>query len=201
MKKILLALVALAWLTFITWQSHAGTWCLATGATTCSTTTQVSVTILPGNICIASSGTFDFGSFTVSSSAQTVSSSFTATTGYFSVDDLRGSNSGYYTTIQLSGALTQSGGSGTIPAANVYMRATGGIVTLAGTANPRVSVHAGMSAFQSLDIARQLIVRPNQVNFGVLGQYATLPTMQLIIPAYQAVGTYNATMVYTLIEN
>lgn len=191
----------LAWLSCVAWQSHAGTGCLATGATSCSTTTQVSVTILPGNICLSSSGSFDFGSFTVSSAPQTVSSSFTASTGYFLVDDLRGSNSGYYTTVQLSGALTQAGGSGTIPAANVYMRATAGIITLAGTTNSRVSVHAGMTAFQSLDTARQLIVRPNQANFGLLGQYATLPTMQLIIPAYQSVGTYTATMVYTLIEN
>lgn len=201
MKKLLLALVALAWFAVIGGESHAGTGCLATGATTCSTTTQVSVSILPGNICIASSGSFNFGSFTVSSSAQTVSSSFTASSGYFIVDDLRGSNSGYYTTVQLSGALTQSGGSGTIPAANVYMRATGGITLLTGGANPRVSVDTGMNNFQSLDIARQLIERPNQANFGVVGRYATLPTMQLIIPAYQAVGTYTATLVYTLIEN
>ena len=204
MKKLLS--LAILWFACLLWSAaYAGTWCLATGATSCSTTTLVQVQILPGNICIGSSGTFDFGTYTVSSSAQTVNSSFTAPTGYFYVDDLKGADTGYYTTVQLSGDLIQSWWAGTIPAANVFMKtpAVGNpwITLLAGTANPRVVVNAGMIAYQSLDVARRLIERPLQANFWVVGKYATLPEMQLIIPAYQSVGTYTATLVYTLYEN
>lgn len=200
MKKILS--LAVLWLALYAGSAYAGTGCLATGATNCSTTTQVQVQILPGNICIWSTGAFNFGSYTVSSSAQTVNGSFTSP---FYVDDLKWSNTGYYTTVQLSWALTQSGGSGTIPAANAFMRtaATGnpGITTMAGSANTRVWIDWAMSAYQSLDVARQLIERNLAANFGVVGQYGVNPQMQLVIPAYQSVGTYNATLVYTLYEN
>jgi len=53
-----------------------------------------------------------------------------------------------------------------------------------------VIINAAMSAFQSLDAPRQLIKRDNAVNLGIIGQYGVLPQMQLIIPAYQAVGAY-----------
>jgi hypothetical protein len=72
---------------------------------------------------------------------------------------------------------------------------------LAGTANAGVVVDAGMSAFQSLETPRQLIKRNTGTNNGVIGQYGTLPEMQLIIPAYQAVGTYSGTLTYTLYSN
>lgn len=58
-----------------------------------------------------------------------------------------------------------------------------------------------MVAYQSLDTARQLIERNTTENFGVVGQYGVTPLMQLIIPPYQPVGTYLATLVYTLYEN
>ena len=89
MKKILSLMVL--WLAFVAWWAYAGTWCLATWATSCATTTQVQVQILPGNICIGSTGAFNFGTYTVSSSAQTVSGSFT---NPFYVDDLKWSNTG-----------------------------------------------------------------------------------------------------------
>jgi hypothetical protein len=76
-----------------------------------------------------------------------------------------------------------------------------GITTLAGSANTRVIVNAGMASYQSLDVARRLIDRNLAANFGVVGQYGVNPQMQLVIPAYQSVGTYNATLVYTLYEN
>lgn len=76
-----------------------------------------------------------------------------------------------------------------------------GITTMAGSANTRVVVNTNMSAYQSLDVARRLIERPLQNNFGVVGQYGSTPQMQLVIPAYQSVGTYTATLVYTLYEN
>jgi hypothetical protein len=175
----------------------AGTGCLGTGAN-CNTPTTVTVTINPGDICIGSTGAFNFGQYTVSSIAQTVNGTFSSP---FWVDDLRGSNSGYYTTVQMSGVL-QGPGASTISATNISMRTTavgnGGITTMAGSPNTNVVVNAGMSAFQTLNTPRRLIERVNWANFGLIGQYGVTPQMQLVIPAYQAVGSYTGTLVYTL---
>lgn len=184
------------------WATYAWTGCLSGTGTSCSTTTQVQVEILPGNICIGSTGAFNFGQYTVSASSQTVTGTFTSP---FYVDDLKGSSTWYYTTVQLSGALVQSGWSGVIPSANVFMQTTavgsGGVTLITGSANSRVQIDGGMSAYQSLDSARQLIERNLAANFGLIGQYGVTPLMQLIIPAYQPVGIYTATLVYTLYEN
>lgn len=190
-----LSAVALLW-----GNAHAGTWCLGTG-TNCNTTTQVQVTILPGTVCIGSTGNFNFGNYVVSSAVQTVNWAFTSP---FYVDDLKGADSWYYTTVQINAPLAGPGWA-TIPAANVYMKtaATGnpGITTMAGTANTRVIIHAGMASYQSLNTARQLINRNTAANFGVVWQYWVNPQMQLVIPAYQSVGVYTWTLTYTLYEN
>lgn len=205
MKKWLIlgiaaAAFALAW--SVT-QTFAGTGCIGTG-TSCFTTTSVQVSILPGNMCLGSTGSFDFGSFTASSSAQTVNGSFVGSGGYFYVDDLRGADSGYYTTVQLAADLIWPGAA-TMLRSNVFMKTAAignaGITTLAGTANTNVQIQAGMTAYQSLDTARQLIIRNTAANSGKIGQYGVLPQMQLIIPAYQAVGTYTGTLTYTLYSN
>ena len=54
---------------------------------------------------------------------------------------MKGINSGYYTTLQMSGNL-QGPGTGTIPGANVAVRANAGITTLSGSANAKVIVNA-----------------------------------------------------------
>lgn len=207
MKKSFLLLVVFAAFAFIGFsadQTYAGTGCIGTGAS-CFTTTTVQVSILPGNMCIGSSGTFDFGSYTASASSQTVTGAFVGSGGYFYVDDLRGANSGYYTTVQLNADLTTTGGSATMLRTNIFMKTaaigSAGITLLAGTANTNVAIHAGMTAYQSLDTARQLIIRNTATNNGVIGQYGVLPQMQMIIPAYQAVGIYTGTLTYTLYSN
>jgi hypothetical protein len=206
MKKIALLslVVVLATLAgLMTNQTFAGTGCIGSGAS-CSTTTSVQVNILPGNMCIGSTGTFNFGSFTVSSSPQTVTGAFVWSGGYFYVEDLRGSNSGYYTTVQLNADLTGPGTS-TLARANVFVKTaavgSAGVTLMAGTANTNVQIQAAMAAYQSLDAARQLIIRNTAANNGIIGQYGILPQMQLIIPAYQAVGTYTGTLTYTLYTN
>lgn len=175
----------------------AGTGCVG-GGTDCNTTTTVTVTLNPGDICIGSTWSFDFGAYTVSNTSQTVNGTFSSP---FYVEDLKGSNSGYYTTVQMSGAL-QGSGSSTIPAANVSMRTSAvgnaGITTIGWSSNTNVVVNAGMAAYQTLNTPRRLIERVNGANFGLIGQYGVTPQMQLIIPAYQAVGAYSGTLVYTL---
>lgn len=182
----------------IGWAAFAGTWCVSGG--TCSTTTTVRVTISWWNICIGSSGVFDFGNFMVSSFEQTVSGAFA--TGYFFVDDLKGADSGYYTTVQMSGHLVVSGWSAVISWSNVYLRTSSATPTLLqGQPNAGVIIHAAATWFQSLDAARQLILRNVWANNGVISMYWTLPLMQLVIPAYQPVWVYVGTMVFTLYEN
>jgi len=202
MKKVILwvaALVAVAGGVFV---ANSGTEaaCLA-GNPSCSENVTVQVEIQPGDICIGTTGSFDFGTYTSSATAQTVTGAFTDD---FYVEDLNGGFSGYYTTLQLSGDLT-SGDGNTIGASNVSVKTpatgAGAINTMAGTANTRVVVDAGMAAFQTLDSARTLIKRDSAANFGIVGQYGVMPEMQVVVPAYTPVGTYSATMVYTLYEN
>lgn len=154
-------------------------------------------------MCIGSTGAFNFGNFTASSIAQTVTGAFVWSGGYFYVDDLKGADAWYYTTIQLDANLTAVWAS--LARTNVFIKtaATGnsGITTLAGTGNTNVVVQAAMSAYQSLDVARQLIVRSSAANGGKIGQYGVLPQMQIIIPAYQSVGNYTGTLTYTLYTN
>lgn len=77
-----------------------------------------------------------------------------------------------------------------------------GTTLIAGVANLRVQTAISMSGtYLSLDTARTLIKRDAGANAGVLGHYGTLPRMQILIPAFQAVGYYTGTLVYTLYEN
>ena len=196
-NKKILAFWLLAWV--ITVGSSfvsAGTGCLA-GGTTCNTNTTVTVNITPGDVCIGNEGNFHFGNFTISSSSQTVNGTFA---NPFWVDDLKGDNGWYYTTVQMSGNLAWSGSS-SIPAANVSMRANGGITTMAGSTNANVVVDSAVAgAYQTLNNPVTLIKRDAWANFGLVGQYGTTPQMQLVIPAYQAVGNYTGTLVYTLYD-
>ena len=200
MKKIFgLALFALlATLAFFGNTANASTGCMQWG--TCSVTTQVSVNLTGGNICIWSSGNFGFGQYTVSSLSQTVTGAFVGVNSYFFVDDQKGIDTGYYTTVQMSGHLVSNNGS-VISGQNVYMMTSTTPVLIAWRDNPRVIIHAGMASFQSLDSARQLINRNAAANAGLTSKYGTLPTMQLVIPAYTPVGTYTGTLVYSLYEN
>jgi hypothetical protein len=167
-------------------------------ASTGKVNTTVEVEILPGDVCIGATGAFDFGDYTVSSSLQTVTGAFT---DYFWVDDLKGADSGYYTTLQLSGDLVGPGGA-TIPAANVFTNVTTtGTTLVTGSANANVVVADGLAAWSALDSAQTFIKRDTGTNNGLLGQYGSLPQLRVDIPAYQAVGTYTATLCYTLYEN
>ena len=167
-------------------------------AATGKVTTDVQVEILPGDVCIGSTGSFDFGTYTVSSTTQTVTGAFT---DYFRVEDLKGNDSGYYTTLQLSGNLIGTGGA-TISSGSVFAQVTTtGTTLMTGNANPRVEVAGGMLAWNALDLAVTFIQRETASNFWVVGQYGSLPELRVDIPAYQAVGVYTATICYTLYEN
>jgi hypothetical protein len=90
---------------------------LGTGSS-CAENVTVEVEILPGDICIGTTGSFDFGQYTVSSSSQTQTGLFT---DEFWVEDLKGADTGYYTTLQLSGDMNGPG-SATINSGNVSVR-------------------------------------------------------------------------------
>jgi hypothetical protein len=177
--------------------------CTGTGSS-CLYTSLFVLNINPGNLCIGSTGNFIFGSFTAASVVQSTSWSFVGTWWYFYVDDMRGSSSGYYTTVQLSTWLVSNGGS-SIARSNVFMKTasvgTLGVTLLDGMINNTVVIHSGMISYQTLDIPRQLIGRVAWFNNGSVGKYGVLPQMQINVPAYQAVGTYTGTLLYTLYQN
>ena len=72
---------------------------------------------------------------------------------------------------------------------------------MAGSANPNVSVAAGLLSYTPLNSAVTFIQRPIGTNNGLIGQYGKTPLMRIVIPAYQAIGSYVATLVYTIYEN
>lgn len=181
---------------------YAGTGCLQWG--TCSTTTQISATPTGGNICIwidfTTWNTLNFGNYTVSSESQTVTGSYAPRT-YWYVDDQKWANQGYYTTVQMSWDLYWTWWQ-FISGGNLYMKTPSlSYILLGWVHNARVEIDAWMAGYQSLDAPRQLIERNPAANFGIIGKYGTLPLLQLIIPAYQGVWSYEGTIVYTLYEN
>lgn len=103
----------------------------------------------------------------------------------------------------MSGNLVGPGGA-SIPAANVAMKTTAvgsaGVTLLTGTDNTRVVIHSGMGSYQALNTPKRLIERNTTPNQGVIGKYGVLPQMQVTIPAYQSVGQYSGTLVFTLHE-
>jgi hypothetical protein len=170
--------------------------CLGTGSS-CAENVTVEVEILPGDICIGTTGSFDFGQYTVSSSSQTQTGLFTDN---FWVEDLKGADTGYYTTLQLSGDM-EGPGSATIPAANVSVRVDDTtVVLIAWSVNTGVTIPAWLTTFTPLNGAVTFIEREDGPNDGLIGMYWKIPEMQVVIPAYQSVGTYTATLVYTLYE-
>lgn len=159
--------------------------------------TEVQVEIIGGDVCIFATWSFDFGTYTVSSTDQTVTGAFT---DYFSVEDLKGSDSGYYTTLQLSGDLTGPGGA-TIGSGNVSAAVPStGTDLITGTANALVEIPASLLNYSTLDTARTYIKRDPAANFWTVGHYGQYPYLQVVIPAFSAVGTYTGTLVYTLFD-
>ncbi|MDD3262833.1 MAG: hypothetical protein PHR61_03220 [Candidatus Absconditabacteria bacterium] len=160
--------------------------------------TDVYLTILGGNVTIGTTGAFDFGSFPVSSTENLVEKQFTGD-DYFRVDDMKGADEGYYTTLQVTDL---SGANGSIPATNISTKVDSTSTTLInGTDNANVVVADGLLNYTPLNTAITFIKRDTGANAGKLGRYAAFPRLQVTIPAYQSVGSYQATLTYTIIEN
>lgn len=160
--------------------------------------TDVYLSILWGNVTIGATGSFNFGSFPVSTTAVITGKQFTGT-DYFWVEDMKWADSGYYTTIAAT-ALT--GNNWTIPATNIAMKVTTVTTSLInGTANGNVVVSNSLLSYTPINSAVTFIKRDAAVNAGKLGRYASYPRLQITIPAYQSVGSYHATLTYTIIEN
>ncbi len=170
--------------------------CLGTGAS-CAENVTVEVEILPGDICIGTTGSFDFGQYTVSATAQAQTGLFT---DEFWVEDLKGSNTGYYTTLQLSGNMVGPG-IASIPAANVSVSVANTTVSLmAWSANAGVVLPAWLTTPTALNSPVTFLERQDGVNNGLIGMYGKIPSLHVLIPGYQSVGSYTATLVYTLYE-
>lgn len=149
---------------------------------------------------IGSTGSFSWGTFTVSSNNQTTEKQFTGSDEAFFVEDLKGAYSGYYTTL----STTQLTGpnNAVIPANNIRIKTdtlTGILIT--GTANTKVVLPAGFLTYQTFSSPITFLKRDPAANSGVIGKYGAYPFLELTIPAYQSVGSYSGSVTYTLIEN
>lgn len=165
-----------------------------------TTGTDVYLTLTGGNITIGATGSVNMGTLTVSSSSTTVDRQFTAAGDeYFWVEDLLGADAGYYTTIQATDLVHQTNASLLIPAANVSLKVDPlTVTTMAGSTNAGVTLPAGLVNYTSLGTAVTFVERAAGANFGVVGKYGILPWVEILIPAFQAVGTYQGTLVFTL---
>jgi len=162
--------------------------------------TSATLTISGWVVTIGSTGGLNFGTFTVSSSDQTIEKQFTGSLEAFFIDDLKGSNNGYYTTIQTT-AL--SGTNGIIGTGNISIKTPSALVSLiTGNANANVILSGGAAwtSYRNFWTPLTFISRGAWANAGVIGKYGVRPFIQVIIPAYQAVGTYTATITYTLFD-
>lgn len=160
--------------------------------------TDVYLSVLWGNVTIGATGSFNFGSFPVSTTSVITGKQFTGT-DYFRVEDMKGADSGYYTTIA---ATNLTGTNGTIPATNIAMKVNAVATSLInGTANANVVVSNTLLSYTPINAAVTFIKRDAAANAGKLGRYAAYPWLQVTIPAYQSVGSYHATLTYTIIEN
>ncbi len=214
MKKLLFALWAVTLVSIFNFASDKTSAdyesCVGNG-TGCVTTTNVSIHLSWGNLCIWSPSSFTFDSVTVSSSDQVAEKQFTGTFGnddwWWYVDDQRGADSGYYTTIQLSGDLT-NGWWGVISGSNLSIKSKRTTTTdvwlnpASGSVNTRVLLSGAMvsPSYAALDLPVGFIYRNTAANSWLLGKYYDYPWLKLTIPAYTPVGTYSATIVYTLYE-
>jgi len=64
-----------------------------------------------------------------------------------------------------------------------------------------VVLDAGTQNYQTLASARSFIKRNTASNDGKIGKYGSQIWIEIEIPGFQAVGSYQGTLVYTLIEN
>ncbi len=160
--------------------------------------TDVYLNILGGNVTIWATGSFNFGTFPVSSSDITTGKQFTGE-DYFRVDDMKGADSGWYTTISVTDL---TGTAGTISGANVSMKVDStGTQLITGTANTNVVVSDTLLSYTPINSTITFIKRDAGSNLGKLGRYAAFPWLQITIPAYQSVGAYHGVLTYTIIEN
>lgn len=146
---------------------------------------------------IGTTGSFNFGTFGVAAAPVVTGKQFTGT-DYFWTDDMKGSNSGWYSTISVTDL---TGTNGTIGSGNIAMKVTTtGTTLITGTANTNVVVANTLINYTALNSPVTFMQRTAGTNLGKLGRYATFPWLQVTIPAYQAVGSYHATLIYTLYD-
>lgn len=162
--------------------------------------TTLNMQVTSGTVSIWAPTSLTFVStIAASDTTQSLEQPFTGW-NYFFVSDLKGADAGWNTTLQLSSPLTA--GSATIPTSNVSFKVNGAAPTLmSGSANPRVVFAWWTSAYQDFWSSRSFVIRTNAANAWIIGKYGAEMHIKIDVPAYQAVGSYTTTLVFTLIEN
>lgn len=157
--------------------------------------------IIPGTVTIGSPVGLSFTStLNASDVAQTLEQSFNGVGDNFYIQDLKWADGGYSTTLQISWPLTA--GASTIPTSNISFKSLSASASLlSGTANARVTLDNGAAAYQNFSSARTFLLRSNGTNNWTISRYGAQIALKVDIPAWQAVGTYTTSLVFTLIEN
>lgn len=165
-----------------------------------SKTSDITIEITAWNLSIGidNDENLNFGTKSIPTSSAAYTQAFWE---YFRVEDMKGSTDGYHTTLQMSGALDNGHGE-TIPASNIRITTNGStITTIDGTANNNVKISSGIETeFTAIDSPKNFIERWYDSS-GRVGRYGIKPEMEITVPAYQAVGQYSGTLLYTLYEN
>jgi len=164
-------------------------------------TTTLSMQVLPWSVTIGSPASLSFTStLNASDAAQTLEQQFNTADAYFYIQDLKWADAWYSTTLQVSWPLTA--GASTIPTSNISFKSINSSATLlSGTANAKVTLDASAASYQNFSSARTFLVRTNSTNNWVISKYGSQISLKVDVPAWQAVGTYTTSLVFTLIEN
>lgn len=131
----------------------------------------------------------------VSNDPQQLTGSFGS--GSFWLNDQAGTLSGYYTTLSVTD-LTWVKTSNVIPASNVQLMASGGIVTVTWVANADVEVWS-FTNWSAAATAQTFFNRQDKWA-GILWLYATDLAVSVTVPAHTVADTYKWTITYTLYD-
>lgn len=151
--------------------------------------------VTQGDVCIIAPWT---GRITTGIVASNIAQLATAQSDYFRVVDELGAFSGYYTTLQI-GTLTWP--SASLPTTTIERKADP-LVVLSWSINSGVVLWSWMDGYTFATAPVTFIKRdPGLTWASLFGVYWSKLSLRFTIPAYQPVGTYTGTLIYTLYEN
>lgn len=119
---------------------------------------------------------------------------------YFKISDTKWANSGRYTTVSISNLIGIHSNE-IIPSNTNIQFKWWAIETLTGDNNTRVKIGNNIINYNFITTPETFILRESWENNSKKGIYGSKPIIKIIVPAYQTLDTYKATLTFTLYEN